>query len=246
MISVVIPTQNCEAPLALTLAALVPAAAEGLISEVVLVDGGSDDGTELVADAAGARFLTLTGSIGTRLSFGAKAVRRGEWLLFLQPGAVLASDWAAEVERMLERLQRNGLLHQRAAVFTLECEEQNVSAWMREFFARWRCRILGIPYAEQGLLISRAFYEEIGGHSAVEVMEDADLAGRIGRRRLIFLRSGAADLSGRTEACGLILTGRRFAARFAVAAFKLSPLKLRWLYGSAAQTHSYPKGRVDS
>ena len=45
MISVVIPTLNAEANLAATLTSLVPAAVEGLVREVIVVDGGSQDGS---------------------------------------------------------------------------------------------------------------------------------------------------------------------------------------------------------
>jgi len=45
MITVVIPTLNAEATLGPTLAALVPAAVDGLIREVIVIDGGSTDRT---------------------------------------------------------------------------------------------------------------------------------------------------------------------------------------------------------
>ena len=62
MLSVVIPTQNSEEGLARTLASLVPAAAEGVVREVVVVDAGSTDGTRVVADAAGCTLIEARGS----------------------------------------------------------------------------------------------------------------------------------------------------------------------------------------
>ena len=53
MISVIIPTFNSEIALAQTLAALVSAAADGVVREVIVVDAGSSDHTHKVADAAG-------------------------------------------------------------------------------------------------------------------------------------------------------------------------------------------------
>ena len=62
MLSVIIPTLNCERALALTLAMLVPGAVSGMVREVVLADGGSTDATLEVADAAGCSVLTSVGA----------------------------------------------------------------------------------------------------------------------------------------------------------------------------------------
>jgi hypothetical protein len=48
----------------------------------------------------------------------------------------------------------------------------------------WRSRALGLPYGDQGLLISRALYDAAGGFAAMPLMEDVEFARRLGRRRL--------------------------------------------------------------
>ena len=63
MITVIIPTLNAEATLAPTLAALVPAAVDGLVREVIVVDGGSSDRTTEIVDNAGANLVQ--GGAGT-------------------------------------------------------------------------------------------------------------------------------------------------------------------------------------
>ena len=60
MLSIIIPTRNSERPLVPTLAALVPGATTGLVAEVLIADGGSQDDTAAVADVAGCNFLTFT------------------------------------------------------------------------------------------------------------------------------------------------------------------------------------------
>ena len=57
MLSVIIATRNSERPLVRTLAALVPGATSGLITEVLIADAGSRDGTPAVADIAGCKLL---------------------------------------------------------------------------------------------------------------------------------------------------------------------------------------------
>ena len=102
MISVVIATQDSERALLTTLAALVPGATDGLINEVIVADGGSHDDTEVVADAAGCKFLLLEGALGQRLKRAAAAAR-APWLLFLRPGIVLDAAWIGETRRFVER-----------------------------------------------------------------------------------------------------------------------------------------------
>ena len=41
-----------------------------------------------------------------------------------------------------------------------------------------------MPYGDQGLLIARSLYEEVGGFAPWPLMEDVDLVRRLGRRRL--------------------------------------------------------------
>src|SRR3546814_14743968 len=53
----------------------------------------------------------------------------------------------------------------------------------------WRCRALGLPYGDQGLLIARSFYDALGGFAPMPLFEDVDLVRRIGRRRICVLRS---------------------------------------------------------
>lgn len=92
MISVVIPTLNDERRLTAALAPLVPAAMEGLVREVVVVDGGSTDQTFEIADDAGAKFLRSQGEAADRIAEGVKAAK-GPWVLILDPGVRLDFGW---------------------------------------------------------------------------------------------------------------------------------------------------------
>ena len=76
MISVVIPTLNAERRLAACLTALVPAAVDGFVCEVIVADGGSTDRTALVADQAGATFISMTPGRGGQLRAGAVYIRK--------------------------------------------------------------------------------------------------------------------------------------------------------------------------
>ncbi|MDF1606625.1 glycosyl transferase [Hoeflea sp. YIM 152468] len=87
MITVLIECKDQENALAVTLAALVPGAVEGLVAEVVILDRGSSDGTEQLAEAAGCRFL-----VDPDLRDVVGAVR-GDWVFLIEPGARPLLGW---------------------------------------------------------------------------------------------------------------------------------------------------------
>jgi glycosyltransferase involved in cell wall biosynthesis len=91
MLTVLMECRNHESELAQTLSVLVSAAVEGLVSDVIILDHGSGDGSARIADAAGCRFQD-TWQIDEVLQ-GA----RGEWLLLLEPGARPQAGWIDEV-----------------------------------------------------------------------------------------------------------------------------------------------------
>ena len=102
MISVIIPTRNSERALVPTLAALVPGATAGLVAEVLIADGGSQDDTAAVADVAGCNFMMVEGPLARRLKAAASAARM-PWLMFLRPGIVLDTPWTGEVGRFVQQ-----------------------------------------------------------------------------------------------------------------------------------------------
>jgi glycosyltransferase involved in cell wall biosynthesis len=183
MLSVIIPTLDSERTLVPTLAALVSGATEGLISEVLLADGGSQDETAVVADATGCNVLRVDGPLGVRLKAGASAAR-APWLLFLRPGIVLEPPWIGEANRFIE-MTGGG---ERAAVFRRGASAP--SPW-REALAQVLLALDATPRFDQGLLISRRFYDVLGGHRADAAAPETDLIRRIGRRRIARLAAAA-------------------------------------------------------
>src|SRR5262245_18645941 len=122
MISVIIPTLNAEAGLAPTLAALVPAALDGLVREVIVVDGGSAARTAAIADDAGATFITRSGGRGPQLSAGA-AQARFPWLLFLHADTVLDPGWEREAMAFMEAID-TGRRRPTAAAFRFALDDE--------------------------------------------------------------------------------------------------------------------------
>lgn len=200
MISVILPTRNDETALAHALAALVPAAADGTIREVIVVDANSDDGTALVADAAGCRFVRGTGRLGPDLA-SAAAGARSDWLLFLSPHVTLEPGWQREAQDFIDRVSMAGAM--RAAAFRHARAGFGLRARLAEMSAALRTHLFAAPYLEEGLLLPARLYREVGGHHDLPRMADVDLARRLGRSRLTFLRARAVLREDSVEGGGM-------------------------------------------
>lgn len=184
MLSVIIASLDSERALVATLAALVPGATAGVISEVIVIDGGSRDDTATVADIAGCNFKVMEAPLARRLRAGAAAAR-APWLLFLRPGTIPDAGWPVEISRFMEQHSSEP----RAATFrrgmaappTLRAALSLVAA--AAFGAR--------PRPEQGLVIPKQLYDQVGGHSEQTADPEAELLRRLGRR-IVILGTGAS------------------------------------------------------
>lgn len=125
MISVVIPTLNAERQLAACLTALVPAAVEAFVREVIVVDGGSTDRTAAIVDQAGATLLTTEPGRGRQLATGARRAHQ-PWLMFLHADTVLGSDWDLEAAAFIGRVD-NGDAPLSAATFRFALDDRGVA-----------------------------------------------------------------------------------------------------------------------
>ena len=202
MLSVVIPTLNAEAHLPDTLSCLVGPTARGLVRQVIVADGGSGDATRNIADAAGADIVVCEKGRGTQLAKGATAAKC-DWLLFLHADTVLDGDWEHEVRQFVARMEGQG--EDKAAVFRFAVDAYGTRARRLEWMVRLRNWLLALPYGDQGLLISRHLYTNVGGFEDLPLLEDVSLIRRIGRRRLVFLRSRAVTSANRFVKGGFVM-----------------------------------------
>jgi len=194
MISVVIPTHNSAPSLPRCFDGLIGATVRGLVKDVVVADGGSTDVTLTIADAAGCHVASAGTSRASQCIAGAK-MARGEWILFLLPETLLEAGWENEAEAFVSSVL---LERPRAASFRFALDDFSGGGRRREAMVAARTALLGLPYAEQGLLVPRRLYQKLGGHREIG-HEDADLVRRIGRSRLVRLRSRAINKPVRDE-----------------------------------------------
>lgn len=229
MISVVIPTLDAERRLVATLAALVPAVVEGVVRQVIVVDGGSSDATVAIAEASGAEVLHCRPGRGSQLRTGAKAAR-GEWLLFLHADTVLASDWDREASAFMAAVD-SGRRPLAAAAFRFVLDDFGPRPRLLEALVALRCALLRLPYGDQALLVPRRLYEAVGGYRPLPVMEDVDLVRRLGRRRITILRSAAVTSAERYKRDGYLRRALRNLSCLSLYFLRVSPRALARLYG---------------
>lgn len=195
-LSIIIPAYNAETALPLCLSSLLPGLEAGLIREVILVDGGSEDQTRRLAEGAGATVLIAPEKgRAAQLRYGADKAR-GDWLLFLHADTALSRDWAERAKtHIAERKDK-------AAAFTLAYRSDHPMARTVARRANWRARRFGLPYGDQGLLISRKLYDEVGGYPDTPFMEDVQIVRAIGKTRLVILSAEARTDASKYERDG--------------------------------------------
>lgn len=199
-LSIVIPTLNAEGELPACLAALMEGLTAGLIRELIVSDGGSDDATRQIAAEAGAEWLSGAPSRGGQLRRGC-AASKGEWLLVLHADTRLEPGWAAAVSQHLQEGQG------RPACFRLRFRARGAAAAWVAGWANLRARLFGLPYGDQGLLLRRQDYDAAGGYPDQPLMEDVALVRRLGQ--LTVLPPAALTSAARYQRQGWLRRGSR-------------------------------------
>src|SRR5436190_1734343 len=221
--SVIIPTLDAADELPSALAALAGSAS---IREIIISDGGSRDATVAIAHAAGARVMTGPQGRGIQLIAGA-AVATGEWLLFLHADCRLTPD----CERAVAEFIAQPGASDRAGYFGFVLDDPDPAARRLERMVAWRCRALGLPYGDQGLLIARILYDAVGGFAAMPLMEDVDLARRLGRARLVPLDARVVTSARRYRSGGYVRRPLRNLLCLSLYLAGVPPKRIARLYG---------------
>ena len=165
-ISVVVPTLTEAA----TVAEAVGAARRTLGDcEVIVVDGGSADGTAEAAEAAGATVLQATGSRAEAMNAGA-AQASGAALLFLHADTILPEGAGDAI--------RAALAHAEGGAFRLGFDERP-PLW--RVLSAGYARTSRTAYGDQAIFVSRTAFDRLGGYRPLPIMEDYDLVERLRR-----------------------------------------------------------------
>jgi rSAM/selenodomain-associated transferase 2 len=168
--------------------------------EVLVVDGGSRDGSAAVAARCGATLLTAPRGRARQLATGVAAAR-GDWLWLLHADSSVPVSVAASLDRVLAA---------------------GVPAWGRfdvrlsgaDWRLRWveslmnlRSRVTGIATGDQAMFAHRALLDAAGGVPDLPLMEDVELSRRLKRIAApLCLRERIVTSSRRWERDGVFRT----------------------------------------
>jgi rSAM/selenodomain-associated transferase 2 len=189
-LSVVIPALNAAATLPATIAALEGAACETVVA-------AADETTAVAARALGAAVVADSPrGRGVQIAAGVAAAR-GPWLLLLHADTRLQPGWATAARAAMRDPTR-------AAYFRFALDDDAPAARRLERAVAWRCRVLALPYGDQGLLIHRDLLDAVGGVRPLPLMEDVDLIRRLGRQRLRALDVAAVTSAERWRRDGYL------------------------------------------
>lgn len=197
-ISIVIPTWNEAGCLARTLDAL--ALLNGPV-EILVVDGGSTDGTLEIASALGVRVMAAERGRGLQLHAGACATR-APVLWFLHADTIAPPDSVEHIRKAIACSDVAG------GNFTLRFDGESCGARQLTFIYP-KLRRLGLCYGDSGIFVRRTAYEQIDGFRPYPIFEDVDLVRRLQRvGRFAHLDAPLTTSSRRFE-------GRSFGKTFA-------------------------------
>ena len=206
--------------------ALAPLVGSRLIHEIIVSDGGSRDATIAIARATGARVVSGPPGRGIQLAAGA-ALASGEWLLFLHADCRLMPGWEGAVAAFLAA----PAAAERGGYFVLALDDPHPAARRLERMVAWRCRVLALPYGDQGLLIARSLYDAVGGFAAIPLMEDVDLVRRLGRHRLMPIAATVISSARRYRGAGYVRRPLRNLFCLSLYFAGVPPRRIARLYG---------------
>ena len=174
LLSLVVPVVNEAGNLPGLLEPLQPFRGNGL--EVIVVDGGSEDGSTRCAAALADQLLQSPPGRALQMNAGA-AVARGAVLWFVHADVRFSTTTLEELLRM----QAEDPLGW--GFFPVRLIGRH---WLLPLIARsmnWRSAFTSVATGDQGIFVERQLFYEIGGYSPIPLMEDIALSKALRRCR---------------------------------------------------------------
>jgi len=188
-ISIIIPTFNEAAEIGTTLAEL---RSLGGNAEIIVADGGSNDGTATIARDFEAIVVESPRGRGGQMH-AAALVSKGEIIWFVHADSRPAPDALNEIRRALEDPSVV------AGNFTLRFAGESRPAKFMTWFYRHISKI-GLLYGDSGIFVRRDTYESVGGFKPLPLFEDLELVGRVRKiGKLVTLNAEILTSSRRFE-----------------------------------------------
>jgi len=169
-LSVVLPVLNEAAIIVAALEALAPLRARG--AEVIVVDGGSRDGTPGLAQPLADWVIAAPCGRGAPMNAGA-ALGSGDAFLFLHADTTLPED--------ADRLIAVALSRRTWGRFDLRIAGRHPFLAVVARMINWRSRATGIATGDQAIFVCRETFLAVGGFPDLPLMEDIAISQRLKR-----------------------------------------------------------------
>jgi rSAM/selenodomain-associated transferase 2 len=197
-VSFVIPALNEADRVAQTLSELQRARSEG--HQVILVDGGSEDGTPEIAGPHVDLLVIADRGRATQMNAGARQAS-GDVLLFLHADTLL--PWDA-LQAMLKQLGASSRTWGR---FDVRLSSDRFMLRLIGSLINRRTRLTGIATGDQAIFVRRQVFETVGGFPEIALMEDIAISRRLNKlSRPLCLREYVTTSSRRWEERGILRT----------------------------------------
>lgn len=195
MISVIIPCLNEADNITATLEPLQALRRQG--HEIILVDGGSLDGTPDLARPLVDTLVFSPPGRARQMNAGmARAL--GDILWFLHADTLAEAGMAALIEDS----------HRPWGRFDVRLSGNGLPLRIIETLMNWRSRLTGIATGDQGIFVNARILSQLGGYADIPLMEDIELSQRLKKHqgRPLCLRQRLVTSSRRWESDGLLST----------------------------------------
>ena len=220
-ISVIIPVLNEEKSIAATLLELQRLKPD----ELILVDGGSSDGTREVCQRFGVEFYPSPRGRARQMNFGAQR-GTGDVLLFLHADTRLPLSAFDDIR---SALQDQGVVGGR---FDLQLDDARPMLRLVGFMISLRSRISKVGTGDQAIFVRREIFAELGGYPDIPLMEDVAFSRALKRRGAVAcLRSCVVASARRWEREGIWSTILKMWMLKSLYLAGISPVRLKRYYG---------------
>jgi rSAM/selenodomain-associated transferase 2 len=192
-ISIIVPALNEAA----NLRALLPqlrASSPG--AQILVVDGGSSDGSQAIALELADSVLQSERGRAVQMNVGGKAAR-GDVLWFLHADSTVSPLLAAAIENAMADPEIVG------GCFRLRLESPKLIYRLRDAIGNMLVDLTGIALGDRGFFCRREVFLALGGYPDIQILEDAEFYRKLKQRgRVMQLRQTIGSSVRRYEALG--------------------------------------------
>jgi rSAM/selenodomain-associated transferase 2 len=195
-LTIVIPVLNEAAIIVDALRALAPLRSRG--AEIIVVDGGSRDGTLRLAAVLADRVIAASRGRGTPMNAGA-AIGTGDKLLFLHADTMLPHNADHLIDAALRRRAWGR--------FDVRIAGRHPLLAVVARMINLRSRLTGVATGDQAIFVTREAFSRVGGFPDLPLMEDIAMSRRLKRLCRPFCIGAPVVTSGRRwEGNGVLRT----------------------------------------